>query len=438
MGLRNMRILTIGLSPDTREKIVPHLRKVEEVNFSQAEDLKRWVSSVGGPSYDVVFAGKEISDVDPTEIAQLIRMKAPTTPAMFLAGQGDKSQVPILKKNGFDNVYILPKEEPQLRLKMHQLEEEWTKSMRRDGWVPVGVCELEPDTELDFAIGLFLKLNNKMVVVANKGDKLDESRLERLNHAGVHHVMVARQDLQAYTSYSARRLWELTQSAPYMNEEERREKLHRSVRAIVRGLFHPKDMNLEANEEQRRQATAIVSRFIVKANPPPWLFEFMKQPSDLNMPSGRMNLASTLAGLFAIGLEMENVANVVAAALFQDVGLNESEIKTHHTNKAHVQLSVNILQARWSSAPQEVCDAISQHHERWDGRGFPQGLKGDQISKAAQLIALANHFTSVLSSNRNNPVDPAEVLRELEIEGGISPDLVKGVAKIIAEPGDNQ
>lgn len=438
MGLRNMRILTIGLSPDTREKIVPHLRKVEEVNLSQAEDLKRWVSSAGGPAYDIVVAGSDIPDVAPTEIAQLIRMKAPTTPAMFLAGQADKSQVPILKKNGFDNVYILPKEEHQLRLKMHELEEEWTKAMRRDGWVPVGVCEIDPETELDFAIGLFLKLNNKMVVLANKGDKLDQSRVERLNHAGVHHVMVARQDLAAYTSYSARRLWELTQSAPYLDEEERREKLHRSVRAIVRGLFQPKEMNLAANEEQRRQATAIVSRFIVKANPPAWLFEFMKQPADLNMPSGRMNLASTLAGLFAIGLEMENVANVVAAALFQDVGLNESDLKTHHTNKEHVQLSVNILQARWASAPQEVCDAILQHHERWDGRGFPQGLKGDQISVAAQLIALGNHFTSVLTSNRDGAIDPGAVLKELEIEGAISPDLVKRVAKIIEEPGDNQ
>lgn len=428
-----MRILTIGLSSDARQAIFPHLRKAEEVNFSHASDLRKWITSVDGISFDAVFAGRGISNIAPDEIAQLIRMKAPTTPAMFVSVQDEREQAISLRKNGFDNVYSLPVEAPELRLKVHQIEEEWTSAMRRDGWVPVGVCEIEADTELEFAIALYLKLNNKVVLLANKNDKLDTNRLARLNERGFHHVMVNRQDLQAYTSYAARRLWELTQSSPLISENERRNKLHKSVRALVHTLFQPSEMGFAASEEQRRQATAIVSRFVVKANPPPWLFEFIKQPSDLNVTSGKMNLTSTLAGLFAIGLELENAANVVAASLFQDLGLAESEL-ANPLSELHPEASVRILRQRWESAPQEVCRSILEHHESWNGNGFPKGLKGDQICVEAQILSLANQFTAALS-DRSAGCEPVNVLKTIELRNTVSPTLLEAIANIILEPG---
>lgn len=430
---RSMRILTIGLSADARQVIFPHLRKAEEINFSVADDLKKWITSGDGCPYDAVFAGRGISEIAPNEIAQLIRMKAPTTPAMFVSLQDERDQVSNLRKNGFDNVYSLPVEETELRLKINQIADEWTAAIRRDGWVPVGVCEIEANTELEFAVALFLKLNNKIVMVANKGDKMDASRLARIREHGTENVMISRLDLQAYTSYSARRLWELTQSSPVIPDDVRREKLHRTIRTLINGLFHPNHLGFAASEEQRRQATEIVSRFVVKANPPSWLLEFIKQPSDLNHSAGKMNLTSTLAGLFAIGLEMENVANVVAASMFQDLGLADSEL-TNPLSIHHPEASVQILRQRWDLAPQSVCRAIAEHHENWDGSGFPYQLKGDQISQEAQVLSLANQFTSALSDKRgDNSLN--SILASIDQRNWIQPSLLKSIAQIIQEPG---
>jgi HD-GYP domain-containing protein (c-di-GMP phosphodiesterase class II) len=46
---------------------------------------------------------------------------------------------------------------------------------------------------------------------------------------------------------------------------------------------------------------------------------------------------------------------------------------------------------------------IEQHHERWDGSGYPEGRKGDEISRYAQIIALADTYHALLSKRPHRP-----------------------------------
>lgn len=58
--------------------------------------------------------------------------------------------------------------------------------------------------------------------------------------------------------------------------------------------------------------------------------------------------------------------------------------------------------------------AIAQHHEKWNGRGYPQSLRGEQISLAARIVAVADAF-DVMTSARSykQPVSAAEARAEL-------------------------
>ncbi len=47
--------------------------------------------------------------------------------------------------------------------------------------------------------------------------------------------------------------------------------------------------------------------------------------------------------------------------------------------------------------------AIEQHHERWDGSGYPEGRKGDEISRYAQIIAVADTYHAMLSKRPHRP-----------------------------------
>ena len=40
--------------------------------------------------------------------------------------------------------------------------------------------------------------------------------------------------------------------------------------------------------------------------------------------------------------------------------------------------------------PPELVDIVRQHHECWDGSGYPRGLKGEGISIGARIVAVAN------------------------------------------------
>ena len=45
----------------------------------------------------------------------------------------------------------------------------------------------------------------------------------------------------------------------------------------------------------------------------------------------------------------------------------------------------------------ELAIGAGEHHERPDGKGYPKGLKGDEISRVAQIIAVADTFDAMYS-----------------------------------------
>jgi putative two-component system response regulator len=57
---------------------------------------------------------------------------------------------------------------------------------------------------------------------------------------------------------------------------------------------------------------------------------------------------------------------------------------------------------------QHARDIVYCHHEKWDGSGYPQGLKGDQIPVAARLMAVADVYDALISKRVYKPAFPHE------------------------------
>ncbi|EYB66670.1 hypothetical protein DEIPH_ctg079orf0058 [Deinococcus phoenicis] len=76
--------------------------------------------------------------------------------------------------------------------------------------------------------------------------------------------------------------------------------------------------------------------------------------------------------------------------------------------------------------PQATREAVRSHHERWDGGGYPAGLRGDQIPLSARIVSLADVFDAL---TQRRPYKPAwteqEAARSLLREAGrqFDPDL---------------
>ena len=82
---------------------------------------------------------------------------------------------------------------------------------------------------------------------------------------------------------------------------------------------------------------------------------------------------------------------------------------------------------RQANLPEEVINIIFFHHERFDGRGYPTGLKGTEIPLVARIVAVADVFDA-MSTDRPyaKGYDPAEAMRVIAVLRGaaLDPQLV--------------
>jgi HD-GYP domain-containing protein (c-di-GMP phosphodiesterase class II) len=64
-------------------------------------------------------------------------------------------------------------------------------------------------------------------------------------------------------------------------------------------------------------------------------------------------------------------------------------------------------------------DVIAFHHERWDGSGYPWGLRGEQIPLAARIFAVVDSFDAMTSERPyRKPVSPDAALAEIQLHAG--------------------
>ena len=139
----------------------------------------------------------------------------------------------------------------------------------------------------------------------------------------------------------------------------------------------------------------------------------------------------------AIGLSPDDVSKVSTAALLHDIGkigipdnvLNKKgklDEENWEAIKAHPRLGANIVGNIPNLVP--CVSSILHHHERWDGRGYPDGLKGEEIPLEARILAIADTFEAMTSARPYRPaLSREEVVKELRQGAGtkFDPKLVE-------------
>ena len=110
-----------------------------------------------------------------------------------------------------------------------------------------------------------------------------------------------------------------------------------------------------------------------------------------------------------MGLSQETIDKVRIAGMVHDVGkigirelilnkpshLNEEELQ--QTQK-HPEIGEHIL--RPIAEDEEILRTVRSHHERFDGTGYPDGLKGFQIPLGARIIAISDAYEAMMTSER--------------------------------------
>ncbi|MDD3715374.1 MAG: HD domain-containing protein, partial [Atribacterota bacterium] len=81
-----------------------------------------------------------------------------------------------------------------------------------------------------------------------------------------------------------------------------------------------------------------------------------------------------------------------------------------------------------------IGESILVHHERWDGLGYPRGIKGEEIPLNARIITIIDAYDVMVNGRPyKNSMTPEEALKELQKNAGtqFDPNLVKLFLQII-------
>ena len=133
-----------------------------------------------------------------------------------------------------------------------------------------------------------------------------------------------------------------------------------------------------------------------------------------------------------LGLPESDIDALRTGALLHDIGklavpdhiLNKAAGLTdaeHEKVKIHAEVGASILEKVGFDYP--VVPTVRYHHERWDGGGYPEGLKGDQIPLTARILSVADAFDTLRGERPYRPAMTREKARQtMQTEAGAKYD----------------
>jgi len=213
---------------------------------------------------------------------------------------------------------------------------------------------------------------------------------------------------------------------------------HGPVRGVVMVGGHKKEAFTEADHEVLGRLARQAAISIANALYHDRAVNFFTHTSDLLVSilesldvfyPGHSRGVAALADMLTrrLGLPDEQRRNVHFGALLHDIGklrLDPAILKGETispTARIHLQehpsMGLDVL--RPITLWEEMLPIIHAHHERWDGKGYPRGLVGEEIPLGARIVAVADSFDAMTRARPHGPQRTVEgALAELEAHSG--------------------
>jgi len=186
--------------------------------------------------------------------------------------------------------------------------------------------------------------------------------------------------------------------------EDLRESYFRTVQALVAAV--------EAKDPYTRWHSTNVAKYAVAIGR-----DMGMSPSQLE----ELHIASILHDVGKIGISERIIS--------KPDRLNSEEFNIMKDHPAH---GIRILEP--IGFEPTIINAIYQHHERFDGKGYPQGLSGEQASLAARILNVADTIDAMVSERPyRGTISSNEVILELERESGgqFDPNVAASARRLI-------
>lgn len=152
----------------------------------------------------------------------------------------------------------------------------------------------------------------------------------------------------------------------------------------------------------------------------------LRQPDYMNHSTKVAEYAVSVG--VTLGLTQRDIADLRLAAVLHDVGMLEVPLEIISANRPLTAEETMIVQhhpvsgariVKTARFGEQVQQAVLAHHERLDGTGYPNGIRGDRIPLLARIVAVCDAYNAMIHARPHRPaLTPDAAIAELVVGAG--------------------
>lgn len=295
------------------------------------------------------------------------------------------------------------------------------------------VGDLRTDSPVPVDLHLYFEKNGHVMVWRRSGEQFSTALLQDFRARGIDRIWIHKQDHAAFLEYlkgplakapaepvapvapkvteEARKIVEAVKASPQAKEAAERE--GQSLLAKVGKAATP-EQQAAATASARRVIQDVMTQLSHQAG---GVVQEIWKLAELDVNLQHSVNVATYATIFALAfgrIEEDLLGDVALAALLHDLGISQLPVEVaakawrsqsddeRATYSRHVDATLAMLDELSEDlgpgvSLTRVRDIISQHHEKFDGSGYPKGIEGFRLDDIPQLVAMADILDSFSS-----------------------------------------
>ena len=265
---------------------------------------------------------------------------------------------------------------------------------------------------------------DRMILFCRKGMPITDQHLNTLRNSGRVFYIVS-SEMDQYLDYTFDRLEGIVNSKHVPVQEKSRLLTDIGKRVVDDLLDNPRSG--KAINNSKRYLKSMINLLLVSPEASLLLINMSTSESYLLSHSIGTCVFVLMLGMKLLSRDKEALHNLGLAGLLIDVGMTRISKSILYKAgplsdtewaemRVHSMFGYEILKSH--NLPKDVLKAVLQHHERMDGSGYPDSLKGDEIHRFAQILMVADVYDALTTDRpHRKAMDHIEALKLMSKSG---------------------
>lgn len=306
----------------------------------------------------------------------------------------------------------------------------------------IAIDEFISGNTIKFEIFICLA-EDKYIKIAHTGENIDMAKIQAFKSKDVHYLYIKKQDFAKYVGFNLS-LVNVIKNNDMISKEKKIQMVRHASDVVMENLFM-NGLDQPAFNQAKEILESTMSLLLESNESFKLITTLSSQGDHLYAHTLGVSVFSTMIAKQIGWKTPSTLFKISSAGLFHDIGLKEIDRKI--VDKPRWELSAEEMRqyethcargaeilSRIPSISDEIIQAVLQHHESADGRGYPAMLPAGKINTIARLISVADKFCDLALADGHSPgLPPQRVIERLSltIKSAVDVQFLEALKKVL-------